>query len=302
MNRWGRRCLGAAMALAVDRLVPEPSDRAHPVAWFGTTMGHVERRLWADRRAAGVVYAVGGLALGAGAGAATRSTMSATQIAIAGDTLRTTATEIGRLTEVDLDAARAALPSLVGREPSGLDVGEIRAAVVESLAENMVDAVVAPVFWAVVAGPAGALGYRAVNTMDAMVGHHSARYERFGWAAARLDDAANWIPARIFALLVVAARPARRREIAATVRRDAGAHPSPNAGVAEAAMAGAIGRRLGGPLRYGDREERRPTLGTGDRPDADALDAAVAIADRTEVILAATLALAAGVSVLRRRT
>ena len=114
-----------------------------------------------------------------------------------------------------------------------LDASAVSAAVIESVAENSVDAVIAPVFWAVVAGPTGAAAYRAINTMDAMVGHRNDRYSNFGWAAARLDDAANYVPARIFAALVAAQTPAQATKILATVRRDAPAHPSPNAGVAE---------------------------------------------------------------------
>ena len=161
------------------------------------------------------------------------------------------------------------LPSLVGRDPSELDASGIAAAVIESLAENSVDAVIAPAFWAAVAGAPGAAAYRAVNTMDAMVGRRDDRYGNFGWAAARLDDVANYVPARIFAGLVVVLCPHRAGEIIAAVRRDAPAHPSPNAGVAEAALAAALGRRLGGPLRYGDTEENRPLLGDGPRPDPD---------------------------------
>ena len=124
--------------------------------------------------------------------------------------------------------------------------------------------------------------YRAINTMDAMVGRRDDRYGNFGWAAARLDDIANYVPARIFAGLVVVLCPHRAREIIAAVRRDAPSHPSPNAGVAEAALAAALGRRLGGPLRYGDIEENRPLLGDGPRPDPDDVGEAVRIADRAE--------------------
>jgi adenosylcobinamide-phosphate synthase len=129
-----------------------------------------------------------------------------------------------------------------------------------------------------------------------MVGHRGERYGRFGTAAARLDDAANWIPARLFAGLVIAVVPSARHEIVAAIRRDAPAHPSPNAGVAEAAMAAAIGRELGGPLRYGDRLERRPALGVGPRPGAGDIEAAVRIADRCELVFVGVcLVLAAAV-------
>ncbi len=165
---------------------------------------------------------------------------------------------------------------------AGPDAAGVAAAVIESVAENSVDAVIAPAFWAAVAGAPGAVAYRAINTMDAMVGRRNERYGNFGWAAARLDDVANYVPARIFASLVVVLCPHRAREIIAAVRRDAPAHPSPNAGVAEAALAAALGRQLGGPLRYGDTEENRLLLGDGPRPDPDDVPEAVRIADRAE--------------------
>jgi adenosylcobinamide-phosphate synthase len=163
--------------------------------------------------------------------------------------------------------------------------------VVESVAENTVDAIVAPALWAAAAGAPGVLAHRAVNTMDAMVGHRSARYERYGWAAARLDDAMAWVPARATAALVAAVRPSAAGEIWRTVRRDAPAHPSPNAGVAEAAFAAALGIQLGGLVRYGERVEDRPRLGEGRAVEAADIDRAVRLSD--DVTLALTGALAA---------
>ena len=283
MNRLGRRCLAAAAGLVLDRIVGEPPADVHPVAGFGRTMERVEQALWADRRLNGAVYALSGAVMGAAAGSAAGSTAVATWAVAAGRELRRVASRVGELAAAgDLSAARAELPSLVGRDPSELDASGIAAAVIESVAENGVDAVIAPAFWAAVAGAPGAVAYRAINTMDAMVGRRDERYGNFGWAAARLDDIANYVPARIFAGLVAVLRPDRAREIIAAVRRDARAHPSPNAGVAEAAMAAAMDRELGGPLRYGDTEENRPLLGDGPRPDPDDVPEAVRIADRAE--------------------
>ena len=185
----------------------------------------------------------------------------------------------------DLERARALLPALVGRDPSTLDASGVAAAVVESLAENSVDAVVAPALWGFAAGAPGALAYRAVNTMDAMVGHRSARYARFGSGSARLDDVANYVPARVTALLVALARPRHAARVARAVRADAPAHPSPNAGVAEAAFAGALGVELGGPLRYGERVEDRPRLGAGPRPQPADIPRALRLADDVELLL-----------------
>jgi adenosylcobinamide-phosphate synthase len=184
----------------------------------------------------------------------------------------------GAVRNGDLEAARELAPTLVGRDSSGLDGPELCRAALESVAENTADAVVGPLLWGVLAGPAGVTAYRAANTLDAMVGYHSARYERFGWAAARLDDLLTWPAARLGAGLACVLAPlvggaaGRARQ---TLRRDGGAHPSPNAGRMEAAFAGALGVRLGGVNRYGDRVEQRPTLGGGPAPGPDDVDRAV---------------------------
>lgn len=302
MSPFGRRSLAVAAGLLLDRALGEPPTANHPVAAFGRAMGRVERAAWADRRNAGARYTAIGVALGAGAGALGRSTAGAVALASAGRELRRVAAGIGdHLLAGDLEAARAALPSLVGRDPSDLDASGIAAAVVESLAENAVDAVVASAFWGLVAGAPGAAAYRAINTMDAMVGHRNVRYERFGWASARIDDVANLLPARLFALLVAAQVPGRAADVWRTVRRDAGAHPSPNAGVAESAVAAALRRQLGGPLRYGDRVEQRPRLGDGPRPDALDIGRARALVDRVEWSLVGLLIAVAAVDHLRDR-
>lgn len=296
------RAGSTALGLLADRLLGEPPAGMHPVAAFGTLMGRIESHRWRDTRLAGVEYAVSGLAIALTAGSLVRSTGIAVGVSAAGRELRRTATRIADLLEADdLEGAKAELPALVGRDPSTLDRSGVAAAVIESLAENTVDAVVSTAVWGTVAGARGALAHRAVNTMDAMVGHRSDRYARFGTAAARLDDAANWIPARLFVLLVAAVRPSRARVIATTVRWQAPAHPSPNAGVAEAAVAAALGVELGGPLRYGDREELRPHLGTGPRPGTAEVRAAIALVDRAELTLVAVLGSLFAIGRIRRR-
>lgn len=296
------RLAGTAVGLGASRLVPPLGDDVHPVARFGSTMTQVEQRLWQDDRRAGLLYAAVGVGIAASTGRAARSTAAATAICAAGGQLRATASEIAQLLERDdLHGARLALPALVGRDPSALDMSGIAAAAIESVAENTVDAVFGPALWAVSAGAPGAAVHRALNTMDAMVGRRNVRYENFGWAAARADDVANLVPARLFALAVVAAHPDRSREVFDAVRRDAAAHPSPNAGVAEAAMAGTLGIELGGPLRYGDVVEDRPTLGIGRRPDAKDLRRAIDVARRTEDLLIGTLAVGSVLAFLRSR-
>jgi adenosylcobinamide-phosphate synthase len=289
-----RRASGVAAGLLLDRLLGEPPTPVHPVAWFGTAMGAVERRTWADSRPRGVGYTATGVLLGLAAGRAVPGVAVAVAVASAGRALREASVVVeDDLARDDLAAARHDLRALAGRDATSLDVSAISAAVVESLAENSVDAVVAPVLWALVGGAPGALAHRAVNTMDAMVGHRTERFERFGWSAARLDDVANYLPARLFALLVVAARPSTAARVVAVVRRDAGAHPSPNAGVAEAAVAAALGVELGGPLRYGERHEERPRLGGGPRPQPGDIARARRLVDRTEWLLVAGLVVTA---------
>jgi adenosylcobinamide-phosphate synthase len=251
------------------------------------------------RPVAGVAYAGLGISLGVGAGLGLRSTAPAVGLAAAGRMLRRTAIEVGEMLDRDLDEARSALPALVGRDPTDLDESGVAAAVVESVAENTVDAVVAPALWGAVAGAPGALAHRAVNTLDAMVGHRSPRHERFGWASAKADDAANWVPARVTAALVVAAAPGSASRVIDAVRAGGSRHPSPNAGLAESAFAGALGVELGGPLRYGDRHEDRPRLGAGPRPTVADIRRAVALESRVEWLLVGLLA--AGAAVVWRR-
>ena len=243
-------------------------------------MTTLEREIWDDSRERGLLYTGIGVGLGGLAGVLVRSTTVATAIALGAGSLRSVALEIGSYLEAgEIEDARNKLPWLVGRDPSGLDESGIAAAVIESVAENTVDAVVAPLFWALVGGAPGVLAYRAINTMDAMVGHHSERFENFGWASARLDDIANFVPARVFGAATRIVRRDRAEEISRAVSLDAPAHPSPNAGLAEAAVAGALGIELGGTLRYGDRIEHRPLLGRGDRPQAKSIGEAVDVVD-----------------------
>lgn len=269
---------GLLLGYAADQVFGDPR-RYHPVAGFGRLATAWEERIYADRRAAGVAYVLvlvgGSVALGAWVDRLTRrrpvwrvlTTAAATWAVLGGRSLRREAGRVAaQLAAGDLPAARDQIRSLVGRDPTDFGAEELARACVESVAENTSDAVVAPLLCGAVGGVAGLIGYRAVNTLDAMVGHRSARYRQFGWAAARLDDAANWVPARLAgALAICSARVVDGSSRAAwrTVRRDAGAHPSPNAGVVEAAFAGALGVRLGGTNVYEGRVEDRGTLGDG---------------------------------------
>jgi adenosylcobinamide-phosphate synthase len=301
------RLLATAGGLLADQVLGEPPVEPHPVAAFGHVMTEVEQQWWEDSRPRGVAHALAGAGLAAGVGRAMGSSAAATglatYLAVAGRSLAEAATEVGTaLADDDLPRARALLPTLVGRDPTDLDEPEIARAVVESVAENTVDAVVAPALWAAAGGAAGALGYRAVNTLDAMVGHRSPRYENFGWASARLDDAANYVPARATAALVIACRPRAAAAVWRHVRRDAPAHPSPNAGVAEAAFAAALGVQLGGTNRYGERVDERVHLGAGRPPRSTDIDAAIQLSRDVTMVLTGLLAGAAiGLSLRRAR-
>ena len=278
--------MSVRLGLLADVLLGEPPARVRPVAVFGSLMNAFERRVYRDSRAVGAGYTLVGAALGVSGGLIIRRSL-ATYLAVAARSLWTEANNVQRaLNDGDLDHAQALLPALVGRDPDGLDEKEVARATVESVAENTVDAIVAPALWATVGGAPGALGYRAVNTLDAMVGHRSPRYEHFGWASARIDDAVNWVPARATAALVATVRPRAAQRIWRAVREQAPLHPSPNAGVAEAAFAVALGLRLGGENRYGDRTELRPPLGTGRPPDAADIGRAVSLSRHVTLALA----------------
>jgi adenosylcobinamide-phosphate synthase len=285
--------VAAAVGVVADLVFGEPGVEPHPVRAFGIVMGRVERKLYRPLRSAGVLHAALGVGVGIAAGSLTRSTALATYVSVAQRALSDAGLDVAvALRDDDVVRARGLLPALVGRDPSGLDVSDISRAAVESLAENTVDAVVAPAFWGALYGARGTLAYRAINTMDATVGYRDDRYMDYGWASARLDDVANFVPARLTAALVAAARPRSAAAIWRAVRQDAPFHPSPNAGVAEAAFAAALGVRLGGLTTYGARTERRPQLGTGRAPEAADIVAAAALCrDVTYALIASLLGL-----------
>ncbi|MEO6081982.1 MAG: cobalamin biosynthesis protein [Umezawaea sp.] len=303
------RAAGLLLGVAADAVFGDPR-RHHPVAFFGQAAGASERATYRDSRTAGIghtaLLAGGVVALGVAVERLSRrnelakalTTAAATWVVLGGTSLAREGTAMGReLDGGDLTAARERLPNLCGREPAALDTLALAKATVESVAENTSDAVVAPLLWGAVAGVPGLLAYRAVNTLDAMIGHKSSRYLRFGWAAARLDDLANLVPARVAALLTVAAAPVvggSAKEAWEVWRRDASAHPSPNAGQVEAAFAGALEIRLGGRTVYSYGAEDRAVMGHGRNPDAGHVTRAVELSrvvGALSAVLAATLAL-----------
>jgi len=290
------RALGLVAGFAADRCFGDPR-RGHPVALFGSLAARVEERTYADCRGAGVTHALvltgACAALGIGVERLVRErpamqaavTALATWTVLGGRSLEREALAVHALLDRgDLPGARQRLTHLVGRDTSRLSADEVARAVVESVAENTSDAVTTPLWWGAAAGVPGLLGHRAANTLDAMVGHRNRRYQRFGWASARLDDLLGLPGARYGGLGVLVAAPRRASGAWRTWRRDARQHPSPNAGVIEAAFAGALGVRLGGANTYGERVEARPAMGDGASVGPAHIPAATDLARRVGVM------------------
>ena len=249
-----------AAAMLLDALLGEPKwlwDRApHPAVLIGRLIAWLEVRMnTGARRAMGAVM-VAALVLGAwliGAVIAALPfgwlwSLFLTAILLAQRSLADHVRDVGNALRLSLGDGRAAVAKIVGRDTRGMDGSAVARSAIESGAENLSDGVIAPAFWFLVAGLPGILIYKVINTADSMVGYRNHRYEEFGWASAKLDDAVNWIPARLTAALIVAAH--MRWDVWAVVRRDAGLHRSPNAGWPEAAMAGVLGTALSGPRSY----------------------------------------------------
>lgn len=307
------RAVGLLLGVAADAALGDPR-RNHPVAAFGKVAHSVEKRMYGDSRGAGIAYVgalVGGtVSLGMLVQRVSRrspvieaaSTAVTTWAVLGGSSLADEATTMaGVLDAGELEAARERLGALCGRDPSTLCGQGLARASVESVAENTSDAVVAPLMWGAVAGIPGLVAYRAINTLDAMVGHRSTQYRHFGWAAARLDDVANLVPSRVTALLASACAPVVGGSASsawATWRDDAAAHPSPNAGQVEAAFAGALQVRLGGRTVYSDIVEQRPILGEGRTADAGDVTRSVEL---SRLIGTVSGVLAAGIAAVRPR-
>lgn len=249
----------------------------HPVAWIATLIRGLEAALnrpsWSDgaRRLGGgvtlllVAGAAGGLGLAldrllAGSAWGAAGVALAGALGLAGRSLYDHVAAVSRALRVDdLASARAAVGRIVGRDVAGLDADGVAAAALESLAESFCDGLIAPLLWFLAGGLAGLFAYKAVNTADSLIGHREAPYTHFGWAAARADDLMNLIPARVTGALICLTFGRGWR----VMRRDAPGHASPNAGWPEAAMAGALGVRLGGPAVYDGVVHARPVFGDG---------------------------------------
>jgi adenosylcobinamide-phosphate synthase len=303
-----------AVAMALDALAGWPDSLfariGHPVTWLGAMIDALDARGNRDqdpelvRRAAGVAAALIVIATAGGLGwLLQRLTLGWNHVFIIGvfawplvalRSLYEHVAAVARpLASGDVEAARAAVSMIVGRDPAKLDEAGIARAAIESLAENASDGVVAPVFWGVLFGLPGIAGYKAINTLDSMIGHRNARHEYFGWAAARIDDVANFIPARLTGLIFALAGAAPKASFAC-MTRDGSKHRSINAGWPEAAMAGSLSVRLCGPRFYdGDRADE-PWLNEGARdPVAHDVTQALGLYVRAMAGLAGLLAIVA---------
>ncbi|AIQ12247.1 adenosylcobinamide-phosphate synthase CbiB [Paenibacillus durus] len=306
-------------AIVIDLLIGDPRGIPHPVIGIGKTISAAESALrkWGTGRAAeralgvllvlivlSAVYAAAFLILWL-AGLIhpiirllAEVWLISTTIAIKG--LGDAGMQVFRpLIKGDLDSARTYVGYIVGRETHALSEREVTRATVETVAENIVDAVVAPLFYALIGGAPLALLYRAVNTLDSMVGYKNDKYRYFGWASARLDDVLNYIPARITGLLLWAAALMTKELNAGrawqAMRRDAAKHPSPNSGIPEAAVAGALGIQLGGFNSYGGIVSERARMGTATRQlAAEDIRQTIKILRLTAAIIVTLLLLAAG--------
>jgi adenosylcobinamide-phosphate synthase len=287
---WDNTLFVVAAALAFDALVGDPDwlwrRLPHPVVLIGALIGWLDRTLnretWSlvQRKCAGVSAILLLLAISALAGiliefALRQIPFGTLLIGLIASTLiaqRSLYQHVARVrsafAEGGLIEARRAVSMIVGRDPDRLDEPGVCRAAIESCAENFSDGVVAPVFWLALLGLPGLIAYKAINTADSMIGHRTARHQDFGWAAARLDDLVNLIPARLSGLLLVAVAPVVNGAVATAftiMRRDATKHRSPNAGWPESAMAGALGLALAGPRLYREHRVDDPFLNAESR-------------------------------------
>jgi len=303
------------LALAVDALIGWPDALyrkiGHPVTWLGKLISHMDKSLnrmeWhpPTRRLMGLLTAafiiliciVSGQIIQNAVGQGILGFLISVLLAwplLASRSLYSHVKDVAQPLELmDLRSAREAVSMIVGRDPKQLDTAGVGRAAIESLAENTSDGVVAPIFWGLIFGLPGILAYKAINTMDSMIGYKTPKHLDFGWAAARIDDLANWVPARLTGL-IIAMMSGTPNTALQTIRRDAGKHRSPNAGWPESAMAAALGVRLSGPRSYHDKQTNDPWLYAEGR-DVEGSDVtrALAVFKRSMFCMAGLLAIIA---------
>ncbi len=300
-----RNAVAASAGTAIDMAIGERFLNPHPVAVFGSFLEKLEQRMWRDSKGSGAIYTATALA-GAMVPQALvprgwARNVASSYVASAPSGLWGQALEVKYLLESgDLVAARRSLSAIVGRSTETLSVGEVCAAAIEAVAEGTVDAVVGPLFWGSVLGAHGSAGFRALNTLDSMVGYKSQRYRNFGWASARADDAACYLPARLSLLSLLIAMPLRSPSVLSAVREYSKNHESPNAGLMEAAFAGALKVSLGRGAQYPEKADGRskpsrgheldtPSFGSGPAPTIHDIGRAVSISKSVTIISAGLL-------------
>ena len=296
MNDWLLAVLPLLAGWLLDLALGDPQWLPHPIVWFGKAIVFCERRLnkGSHRRAKGAVTAVALIAavffgiwlLRRFIPIEARLLLDTLIVfyCLAGTTLIREVRDVFIALDRSLDEGRRQVARIVGRDTSELSAQEVRTAALETLAENLSDGVIAPLFWLALLGVPGMLAYKMVNTLDSMIGYKTERYRQFGCWAAHIDDIANYIPARLTALLMVVA--AGKPQLAKFVWKNGRNHASPNSGYPEAALAGILNCRFGGPHYYFGQLFPKPYIGTNDRPlTTDDMKTAVRINRTAEVMM-----------------
>ena len=296
MNDWLLAVLPLLAGWLLDLALGDPQWLPHPIVWFGKAIAFCERRLnkGSHRRAKGAVTAVALIAaVFFGIWLLRRFIPTEARLlldtlivfyCLAGTTLIREVRDVFIALDRSLDEGRRQVARIVGRDTTELSAQEVRTAALETLAENLSDGVIAPLFWLALLGVPGMLAYKMVNTLDSMIGYKTERYRQFGCWAAHIDDIANYIPARLTALLMAVA--AGKPQLATFVWKNGRNHASPNSGYPEAALAGILNCRFGGPHYYFGQFFPKPYIGTNDRPlTTDDMKTAVRINRTAEVLM-----------------
>ena len=303
------------MGWGADLIFGDPQRLPHPVVWFGRAISLAEHRMnsGSHRRVKGGIAAVALILLTFAAAWLLRRLLPTLPVphllmvfdavcvffCLAGTTLIREVRQVFLAVDRSLDVGRSQVARIVGRDTSQLSAQEVRTAALETLAENLSDGVIAPLFWLLLLGTPGMLAYKMVNTLDSMIGYHTERYLEFGCVAARIDDAANYIPARLTALLMLLSslafnvgRPRGMATRLSFVVRNARNHASPNSGWPEAALAAILDCRFGGPHHYFGQLFPKPYIGTNERPLTTAdMRVSVRINRLSEVLMVVIVAL-----------